>query len=92
MVISRMLSGRVAMIAIGPYKGKNILEMKTMDDSPGNPIREKTGVSHTDSQLITPKYCNKLTTKLVGSMILSSHQMVLRALGKAPSALLVIFR
>jgi len=48
-VISLMLNGRVAIMAMGAYSGRNKLEMKTMDDSPGNPMSEKTGVSQTES-------------------------------------------
>ncbi len=43
MVISRMLMGSVPIMAIGPYNGRKMLEIKTMADSPCNPMTEKAG-------------------------------------------------
>lgn len=44
-VISRIVSDKVEIMAIGPYNGRKILDINTTADSPGNPISEKTGAS-----------------------------------------------
>jgi len=38
-----MSSGRVAIMAIGAYSERKMLEMKTIDASPGSPINENRG-------------------------------------------------
>ena len=55
MVISLMLRGRVAIIAIGAYSGRNMLEIKTIADSPGSPMTEKRGVRYPDIHSRIPK-------------------------------------
>ena len=75
-VISRNVNGKVAITAIGPYKGTNKLVINTTADSPGKPIYEKTGFKKPEIQAITPQYCRKLTNKLIGSINFNNHQTV----------------
>jgi hypothetical protein len=56
MVISRNDKGRVEIIAIGPYKGKKILEIKTIAASPGSPRIENTGFKKLAKMEIMPQY------------------------------------
>ena len=60
-----------------------MLVIKTMADSPGNPIIENTGKRYPEIIDITPQYCNKLIARLIGMMIFKSHHIVLPALGNA---------
>jgi hypothetical protein len=88
-VISLIVSGSVLIIAIGPYKGRNMLEIKTTADSPGRPIILKAGARTTAIFAITPQYCRRLTPKLMGSIIFRSHQIVFPAFGSAFLVLLI---
>ena len=47
-VISRNGKFKVAIMAIGAYNGKKMLEIKTMAASPGKPIKIKKGVSRVE--------------------------------------------
>jgi hypothetical protein len=55
MVISLKSSGRVAITAMGAYKDKKMLVMKTMADSPGRPMTVNAGVKKVAIQAIIPK-------------------------------------
>ena len=46
MVISRMLMDKDAMIAMGAYSVRKVLEMNTIAASPGSPTNENRGDSH----------------------------------------------
>jgi hypothetical protein len=67
-----------------------MLEMNTIADSPGKPTTEKTGAKYDAIMVIIPKYCNRLTKKLIGKIILSNHQTVFADFGNALFELVVM--
>lgn len=90
MVTSRRSSDNVAIMAMGAYNVRNMLEMNTIADSPGKPTTEKTGAKYDAIMVIIPKYCNRLTKKLIGKIILSNHQTVFADFGNAVFELVVM--